>query len=106
MFHLDGIKLNETVANTIPFLYDKKIITSGKDVKAALALREANAVPAFASISGAPPGFLKTFIAIFFDTLGPFLLKFLLKVTVTFGLYCIITNSHRFFSITYWTITN
>ena len=56
-----------------------KRITPGNVEKTALGLRNENAVPTFAPISRALPGFFKRFFAIFFDTLSPFLPKFLKK---------------------------
>ena len=45
-------------------LLDRSFINSGNDDKAALGLRDANAVPSFAPFSQALPGFFKTFSAI------------------------------------------
>ena len=49
-----------------------KYITSAKVDKAALGLREANAVSTLSANSEALPGFPKIFLAIFFKALGPF----------------------------------
>ena len=53
------------------------MINSGKDDKAALRLRDANALPRLAPIYKALPGFFKTIFAIFFEALSPFLPRFL-----------------------------
>ena len=46
-------------------------------IKTVLGLADAIAVPTFAPTSRALPGFLKTFLAIFFEALSPFSPRFL-----------------------------
>ena len=63
--------------NPLPVL--QNVFNSGSVERACLEFREAAAVAIFAVKSNALPGLLKTFFASFFDTLSPFLPRFLKK---------------------------